>query len=280
MIGAFGPSNAPEADLRLFAPGGFFLLEALRLGRRRPSRASFGGSRRRRVLVLGRRARSARHGHGTASPLSGVAVRSGRRSGPAMAGFPGPVGHGVVLAQALVATCAADSGSPSVRRSRRASAAPSTSATPDLCQWRHRGIGRGARPRRGYRSQDLARVAILRDGAPAGTAITGCPCKRCRSNPYGRVLGSWLGPVLASAVAIVAGAAWVTGLLDVGRPSAWRIAGVAFMHQATVFALCALRVRWLAVSLDLVDAPPDRSSRRLNRPSPRRPATAWRYTCA
>jgi hypothetical protein len=64
------------------------------------------------------------------------------------------------------------------------------------------------------------------------------------------VLPAWLGPVLLSAILVVA-AALFAGALDASRPEAWRAALVLLVHQGTAFALAWCRALWLSSSLDL-----------------------------
>jgi hypothetical protein len=65
-----------------------------------------------------------------------------------------------------------------------------------------------------------------------------------------QVLRGWGTPALAS-LALVLLSAWLTQLLDVGRPGSLRVWGVLLLHQLVAFALVWLHSFWLSSALRL-----------------------------
>ncbi|HEX6274150.1 MAG TPA: hypothetical protein VFZ53_13975 [Polyangiaceae bacterium] len=96
--------------------------------------------------------------------------------------------------------------------------------------------------------RDLGRAAVVRDDLDSKAALFAGLSSFGRAP--GRALSRWLVPALAS-FSLVAVGAVVTGMLDVSRPGAWRLALVTLTHQTVAFALCVCRAYWLRASLDL-----------------------------
>jgi hypothetical protein len=98
-------------------------------------------------------------------------------------------------------------------------------------------------------AQDLGRAAVVRHGSRAlGSLVTGLAALRRR--PLAALAG-WLTPASWS-VALIAGAAIVTGWLAVDQPGSWRVLAVLVVHQAALLGLLLLRALWLRTALGLV----------------------------
>jgi hypothetical protein len=107
-------------------------------------------------------------------------------------------------------------------------------------------------------AEDVVRAALVKhDGAPLLRAC-GVARRAILAAPV-RVVTAAAGPLFAGAALVVVGA-WLTGVIDVSRPGALRVAGVFMVHQAVALALAALRVRWLGSALALVPGRPANDS--------------------
>ncbi|HEV8247080.1 MAG TPA: hypothetical protein VGP93_14985, partial [Polyangiaceae bacterium] len=95
---------------------------------------------------------------------------------------------------------------------------------------------------------ELARARVSQHGTRARRALL-----LSLSSLRGRlrqVLRGWGTPALAS-LALVLLSAWLTQLLDVGRPGSLRVWGVLLLHQLVAFALVWLHSFWLSSALRL-----------------------------
>jgi hypothetical protein len=109
---------------------------------------------------------------------------------------------------------------------------------------------------------DVARVAVVENDSGFGDAAKDA-LQLARRRGRAVFLG-WLVPSLGAVLA-VAVAAWLTGVIDVGRAGWWRIAAVAAVHQLAIVTMVAMRVVWLARAVDLVRAPGGRVPGELSR---------------
>lgn len=97
-------------------------------------------------------------------------------------------------------------------------------------------------------ARDLARAGAVARGLDAATALReGARTLLARASA---VLPAWLGPVLLSAIVVLA-AGLFAGALDASRPEAWRAVLILVVHQAAAFALAWCRALWLSSSLAL-----------------------------
>jgi hypothetical protein len=246
-LAAFLPQTFPTSDTLLFAPGGMFAVEALRLGKH-AIRASLEGSGLSLVL-LGITASfpfaialsSLVHPSETLPSLA----KRGAESTPSLVALGGAAalaqGLGIAAIAGVVGWLAGSFDSlMDERRGDLLVVLLGLALTVPL-------FGLGL-------LHDLARAAVVRYGMRAIPSAKSGARKLWRAP--GPVITAWLSPAAVS-VALVLLAAWMTGVLDVGRPSAARVWAVAALHQATIVALVALRLRWLERALSLVD-PPER----------------------
>lgn len=241
-LAAFGATTHPDGDRVLFEPGGFRLVEALRLGS-----ASLGAAVQSGALV------------GIVTTVIGLVplaaaltILADPRRSPgdvakrAVEVFPVflKLGAATVFVQAVVCGGAAAvaptlSGFAGVMVNEQArdiavsiALLPAVAAVVGLGVWED--LARAAATMGEHRAIDAARygwAALLRHRARAlrfclATTVAGC-----------------------AAVAISAAA---VGLIDVSRPGAIRVLGVALAHQATLFAIAGLRATWLGVGLSTV----------------------------
>lgn len=230
----------PSSDLALFEPGGLFLLEAIRLGR--PALAA---ELPRTMWIL---LAAAYLGLVPLAALMASLTQRGRlRLRELAAASLRPLGAfslllGLALsAHAVLGGLTLFVASALFTRLEEQNAALAQAAVLVTALLVAMAIGV---------AHDLARAhAVLREArvteaVRAGIAALGA-----------RPLLSWALRFVAGA-ALVAIAAWLSGLLGVKSPIA--IAGVALVHQTTALGLVALRASWLAAALRVME---QRSSR-------------------
>jgi hypothetical protein len=235
-------ASYPDGDRVLFEPGGYYLLETLRLGVKPITGAGSGG-----LLLL------CVLGFASLLPLAAAlawiarpkldapaAAARGARNFPAFTVLSGATWlvQAVVAFATSVAVGLAEAASSGIVNERTASLAPIAVGL----------VGAAAVAMAGI-VEDLARAAVTQGHERAMSAIRE-GFRTLVSRP-GSVLLAWSLPALA-ALALVAAAAVVTGLLDVGRPGAWRVALVFLVHQGCVMGVVVLRLRWLSAALGLV----------------------------
>jgi hypothetical protein len=102
-------------------------------------------------------------------------------------------------------------------------------------------------------TQDLARAVVVRTRAGVIGALSAAAATLA-GRPI-RTVGTYLGLVTPVALAIV-GSAWLTALIDVGRPGPWRVVLVLAIHQAVVLASVACRAAWFSYALGVVGGEP------------------------
>lgn len=95
---------------------------------------------------------------------------------------------------------------------------------------------------------DVTKATLVRHGAPLMSSL-GAALRCARRRPLPSLLG-WL-PFAALGLAAIAGAAWLTGVVDVSQPGAVRWIGVFALHQIVILSLVALRAAWYARALRL-----------------------------
>jgi hypothetical protein len=240
-LGAFGPMSSPEADQALFEPGGYHLIEALRLaGRAVPAAVESWALVLVAVGIAGL-APLALAGVTLAHPETSLADRIAR----AAALFPRllVLGGATLLTRAVVAlvgtfgvgvaSALGEGGSDE----RLPALLGAMALIPPLVAWLLLGL-----------LHDFARAGVIRRDADALDALAGA-----LSTLKGRLVGAarfYLLLVLAG-VLTVALAAWLAGALDVSRPGSGRVLAVFAVHQGAVLALVVLRVLWLDHTLTL-----------------------------
>ena len=243
---AFLPPAFPSADALLFAPGGFHAAEALRLGGR-AIQASLEGSALGFVLVaivLSAPFAVAISGLvRPAEPLPSLA-KHGAQCTPSLVAIGGATAFAQAVGLAAIAgAIGAASGSlDRVLDERQADltlAALALAASSSLLV-----LGLAA---------DLSRAAIVRHGVRARRAVV--VAFRVLRRAPSVVASAWLPPALAG-IAVVTVAAFAASRLDVSRPGAARVWGVALLHQGVVLALVVLRVYWLERALAIVGPGP------------------------
>ncbi len=242
---SFGPSTSPYGDRTLFAPGGWLLLEALRLGSRAVT-ASLESASVAIVLL-------------SIAGLLPLAFVVGLISDPGARGtdlvrraterFPilAFVAGVVILVQALVVV------GTSVLLAHAIVPLGTLFDEPgsDLCLALIAASGAAMALGAGV-LHDVASIAVVRNRASAGEALTAgfrAMAVRPRS-----IFFSWGSAVLAAAAAIGV-AAWLTGRIDVSRPGVLRILGVLATHQLAAFALAIVRMRWLGDAARVLEGP-------------------------
>lgn len=97
--------------------------------------------------------------------------------------------------------------------------------------------------------QDLARAALIRHGQGVGHAL-GQALRTARRRPFGTLL-AWFVPATWSIAAVALGALLV-GHLHVERAGIGRVLAVLAVHQLVALALVGLKAQWLAGALRLV----------------------------
>jgi hypothetical protein len=239
---AFGATMHPDGDRVFFEPGGFRLVEALRLGS-----ASLGAAVQSGALV------------GLVTAVVGLVPLAaalamladpGRPRGDvakrALEVFPVflKLGAATVFVQAVICGGAAAvaptlSGFAGVMVNEQArdiavsmALLPAAALVVGLGIWED--FARAAATLGEHRAIDAARsgwAALLRHRT--------------------RALRVYLGTVVAGCAAVAISAAAV-GLIDVSRPGPIRVLGAALAHQATLFAVAGLRAIWLGAGLSNV----------------------------
>ncbi|HEX4336026.1 MAG TPA: hypothetical protein VH062_08950 [Polyangiaceae bacterium] len=244
-VGAFLPQAYPVSDALLFAPGGVYAAEALRLGGR-AIQASLEGSALVFVLV------AVAASFPFAIALSALVrpdeslpslAKRGARATPSLVALGGAVALGqAILLAAIAGLVNGLAGSfDSVMDERRSDLFVGTVALLGLLPV----LGLGL-------VHDLARAAVVRHGVRSVRA-TRLAFAKLMSAPSA-VVAPWLLPAFASVVLVLV-AGWLAGVLDVARPGAARVLAVLALHQGTVVGLVLLRLFWLERALSLVDPP-------------------------
>jgi hypothetical protein len=93
---------------------------------------------------------------------------------------------------------------------------------------------------------DVAKAALVRHDSGLRGALERA-LQAVRTRPFFCLLG-WV-PFAVPLVASALGAAWLTGVLDVARPGAWRVAVVFMVHQGVILVAVACRAAWFAAAL-------------------------------
>jgi hypothetical protein len=105
--------------------------------------------------------------------------------------------------------------------------------------------------------RDLASAACVREALGARRALFDGVATFAR---FPLRVARGVAPPAAAALGLVLLAAWLTGVLDVARPGAWRVAAVLLVHQLAVLGLVLCRAWWLGHALGLVGAQPGAAS--------------------
>lgn len=100
--------------------------------------------------------------------------------------------------------------------------------------------------------QDLARAALVRHGGGLRDALHSA-LHTAKAGPLA-ALGAWLVPCIWSIAAVAVGAL-VVGRLHVERSGTARVLAVLGVHQLVALSLVALKAQWLAAALRLVGTP-------------------------
>jgi hypothetical protein len=244
-LGAFGPMASPEADQALFEPGGYHLLEALRLaGHAVPASVESAAVLLSAVGILGLVPLALAQAS-LAAP-GGTPADWGARAAAVLPRLL-VLGGGTMLARAglviggLVAVGAASTLGEGARDERVPVALGAAVLAPLLSLWLLLGI-----------VQDLARASVVRLDATVGDGLSRA-LTTLRERPAA-VLGAYALLTLAGGSAVGL-AAWAAGALDVSRPGSARVWGAFAAHQSAVLALVVLRVAWLGRALALVSQP-------------------------
>jgi hypothetical protein len=239
---AFLPPAFPVSDALLFAPGGFYAAEAVRLGGRAINASLEGSAMGFVLLAIGISFPFAVALSALVYPaesLPDLAKRGAACTPPLVA-----IGGATAVAQAVAAAAIAGAlgaASGSVDRVLDEPQADLTLVGLAL-------IAGSSLLVMGL-AADLARAAVVRQGQRALGAIA-FSFAVLRRAPRA-VVSAWLPAWLAS-VAVVAAAAFAASALDVSRPGAARVWAVALIHQVAVLAIVALRLYWLERALALV----------------------------
>lgn len=256
-IGAFLPPAFPLSDALLFAPGGYYAAEALRLGGR-AIQASLEGSAPGFVLVAVVAsfpfavALSSLTEPSEALPLL---VKRGAACTPPLVAIAGATA--LAQAAAVVAIAVGAAAVYGVLGSALDERQADLTVTAIVLVASSSLVVLGL-------AADLARAAAVRHGARA-TRAAATAAGVLRRAPVA-VLTGWL-PAALAGVAAVAASAWAASALDVSRPGAARVWAVALLHQTTVLALVALRIYWLERALALVGPAPSGGVSEAPRPS-------------
>jgi len=248
-LGAFVPSTYPVSDALLFAPGGVYLVEALRLGGRAVQASVEGSGLGFVVVAIVATFPFAVALSALVHPSRSLPslVKRGAESTPALLALGGAaaLAQAVGLAAIAGAVNGVSGAFDSVTDERHADLLVAAFALLACLPLLALGL-----------AHDLARAAVVRHGVRS-THAAAMAFRKLRA-ATNAVFTAWLAPAVASG-ALVLLAAWVAGMLDVSRPGAARVWAVAALHQATVLGLVLLRLWWLERALALVDppAPPD-----------------------
>ncbi|MDF3069357.1 MAG: hypothetical protein K0R38_4958 [Polyangiaceae bacterium] len=237
LLAESGVGQRAEGDRALFEGGGYLLLEVLRLHGPALAAAARGLLP---VLALGLLMTTLAN----AALLVALSTQGRLRSldwlTPALSRLPAlsVVGVGTALAQGLVLLVAAivADGMPEPL------ARPQQSTLLQVLPWLFALLAVGALG--GF--ADVAKAALMRHESSLSLALARA-WQSVTLRPISSLFG-WVPYGLPFAAAL-AGAAWLTTVLDVARPGAWRVAAVLAIHQLVIVISVACRAAWFARAL-------------------------------